>query len=127
MKKAAAFALLLLAGCATGRAPYAPVRDVRYQALGAEPFWLLAIGDDRIVLRSTLREGERIWPRTLPRSEGGARIWQSGEGPGAILIEARAEPCATESGQTYEDHVRVRLDDLELSGCGGRLVRRERR
>ena len=43
--------LLLLGACATHAAPYAPVRDVRYPAIGHDPFWMVTIGDDRIVLR----------------------------------------------------------------------------
>jgi len=115
---------LLLAGCETSSRPYAPVRNVRYQAMGAEPFWLLNIGDDRIVLRSSGQDGEAIWPRTMPRTEGGARIWQSGEGVQAIMIEARPGPCETESDRVYADRVRIRLGGRELAGCGGRLLRR---
>jgi uncharacterized membrane protein len=114
--------LLLLAACAAGPQPYAPVRNVRYQALGAEPFWFLAIGDDRIVLR-TSEGGEAIWPRTMPRMEGGTRIWQSGDGVQVITVEARPGPCETEGEEVYADHVRVRLSGRELEGCGGRLMR----
>jgi len=114
-------AVLLLAGCATGPTPYAPVRNVRYQAMGAEPFWLLAIGDDRIVLR-TGEGGEAVWPRTLPRTEGETRIWQSGEGVQVITVEARPGPCETVAQGLFPDHVRVRLSGRELNGCGGRQV-----
>ena len=114
---------LLLAACATGPQPYAPVDNVRYQALGAEPFWYLAIGDDRIVLR-TSEGGEAVWPRTMPRMEGETRIWQSGDGVQVISIEARPGPCETEGEEVYADHVRVRLSGRELIGCGGRLLRR---
>lgn len=119
-------ALVLATACATtGRAPYAPVDNVRYQALGAEPFWLLAIGDDRIVLQ-TANEGEASWPRTLPRSEGELRIWQSGEDESGILVEARPGPCAAANERVYEDNVTVRAGARTLTGCGGRLARRER-
>lgn len=118
------FAFVAVAACATGQRPYAPVDNVRYQALGAEPFWYLAIGDDRIVLRSSDLDGEAVWPRTLPRTAGETRIWQSGNGAGAITIEARPGPCETEGEEIYADHVRVRLSGRELNGCGGRLLRR---
>jgi uncharacterized membrane protein len=118
-------AFALLASCATSQTPYAPVQNVRYQAAGTEPFWLLAIGDDRIVLR-TANEGERVWPRTLPRSAGGTRSWQSGEGEAGITIEARPGPCATPSERVYEDEVTIRTGALTLTGCGGRLARRDR-
>ena len=127
MRFAAFLALLLLPGCETAPQPYAPVRDVRYQALGADPFWALAIGDDRIVLRTGGQEGDAVWPRTLPRTEGAVRIWQSGEGTNVIAVEARPGPCTGAGGQVYENHVTVRLSGRELTGCGGRLLRRERR
>jgi uncharacterized membrane protein len=117
-----ALPLLLAAGCETSPEPYAPVQSVRYQAIGAEPFWLLTIGDDRIVLR-TASEGERAWPRSLPRTdERGMRFWQSGEGDGAILIGVRPGPCTAAGGRVHEDEVRIRLAGQELIGCGGRLT-----
>jgi len=124
MKSAAFLALILLSGCETARRPYAPVRDIRYQALGAEPFSTLAIGDDRIVLRTG--ESETAWPRTLPRTEGAVRIWRSGEGTGIITVEARPGPCTGAGGQVYENRVSIRLSGRALTGCGGRLVRRGR-
>jgi uncharacterized membrane protein len=121
-----ALALLLLAGCESYRSePYAPVDNVRYSAIGENPFWLLTIGDDRIVLRIGNQSGERqeaVWPRTLPRTVEGVRIWESGEGTQVIRIEARDGPCEGSRGEAYEDRVRVRLSGRELSGCGGRLV-----
>ena len=113
---------LALAACATSQRPYAPVEDIRYQAAGTEPFWLLAIGDDRIVLR-TANEGERSWPRTLPRTDGDTRIWQSGEGAAGITIEARPGPCTARNERVYEDEVTIRAGGQSLTGCGGRLAR----
>jgi uncharacterized membrane protein len=125
MKRLAlAFPLLLAAGCATGGRPYAPVRDVAYQALGAEPFWMLAIGDGRIVLRSSTFEGERSWPRTLPRTVGGVRIWRSEQGGSIIIVESRPGPCETEGEEVYADNVRVTVGDQSMTGCGGRLLER---
>ena len=119
----------LLGACQTYGRPYAPVESVRYQAMGAEPFWILTIGDDRIVLNTGLEategwdeEGDIVWPRTLPRTVGGVRTWHSGEGTRIISIEARPGPCATEGGEVFEDDVTVRLSGRELTGCGGRLV-----
>ena len=140
-----ALPILLTAGCAA-TTPYAPVRDVAYQAMGGDPAWQLAIGDDRIVLRVKLREGgglddysEFRAPRTLPRTVSGVRTWQSGDDlPPRITVEARRTPCTDRSGQVFEDQVHVRLstDELrghadvrdftqELNGCGGRLLPRE--
>ena len=123
--------LLALCGCETYRSePYAPVENVRYSAIGENPFWMVTIGDDRIVLRIGDEAGERedaVWPRTLPRTVGGARIWESGEGTQVIAIEARSGPCEGSRGQVYEDQVKVGLSGRELSGCGGRLVSGGRR
>lgn len=120
-------ALLLLAGCGTTSRPYAPVDDVRYSAIGADPFWMVTIGDDRIVLRLG-QEGRDVrdigYARTLPITQGNLTRWQSGEGTQVITVEARhlATPCE-QSGRRYEDHVRVMLSGRMLEGCGGRLLR----
>ncbi|HYD13710.1 MAG TPA: hypothetical protein VEC11_12755 [Allosphingosinicella sp.] len=132
--------LLAAASCATSSTPYAPVRDPAYQALGGNPPWLLAIGDDRIVLRVRLDEngGTRdfssfTFPRTLPRTQDGVRTWRSGDVT-HILVEARRSPCTGVGGRVFEDSVRVRWSYTllrpgearnivqELSGCGGRLL-----
>lgn len=119
--------LLLLAACATSPRPYAPVDNVRYSAIGAEPFWMVTIGDDRIVLRigQDRREIRDVsYPRTLPVTQGDLTRWQSGAGTQVITVEARSlpEPCE-QSGRRYEDHVRVMLSGRMLEGCGGRLIR----
>jgi uncharacterized membrane protein len=123
---------LLAGACATrSREPYSPVRHVSYQAMGAEPFWVLTIGDDLIVLDAGLGAegteggGPATWPRTLPRTVDGVKTWGSGDGTSVIGIEARPGPCTTEGAEIYEDHVRVRLSGRELTGCGGRLLGRE--
>jgi len=119
--------LTLLAACQTTSQPYAPVDNVRYSAIGAEPFWMVTIGDDRIVLRLG-SEGQEVrdiaYPRTLPVTQGDLTRWQSGDGTQVITVEARrmAEPC-DQSGRRYEDHVRVMLSGRMLEGCGGRLIR----
>ena len=98
-------ALLALAGCATpATTPFSPVRDFQYGALGHDPFWMVAIGNDQIV---------------LPREVDGARRWESGEGTQVIAIEARPADC-TAGGRRYEDRVTVTLSGRMLQGCGGR-------
>jgi uncharacterized membrane protein len=124
MNMRAACLLALLAGCAAER-PYAPVRDVRYNAVGSAPFWLLTIGDDRIVLTRAGEGGrmiEAIYPRVMARREQGAHIWESGEGVQVIGIEARPGRCEGTRGVVYEDKVRIRLSGAELHGCGGRIL-----
>ena len=128
-----ALPLFALAACVANQRAYTPVQNVRYQAAGAEPFWLLAIGDDRIVLRMAGASDDVVYPRTLPRTHEGVTTWQSGNPPFVVTVEARAGPCTNRSGQTFEDRVRIRYsgDDLragrpfteELTGCGGRLIR----
>jgi uncharacterized membrane protein len=116
---------LAAAGCATSSTPYAPVENVRYQGAGTEPFWLLAIGDDRIVLRIG-DEDERQWPRTLPMRDGNVVRWRSDGSAGPILVESRSTPTPCELGnQSFQDVVRVMVGELRLEGCGGRLIRRE--
>ncbi|MDQ8757335.1 hypothetical protein RCO27_13980 [Sphingosinicella sp. LHD-64] len=114
--------LLLLAGCETTQQPYAPVDNVRYSAVGEEPFWLLNIGDDRIVLRMADAGQDAVWPRTLPRTVDGVRTWQSGDGTGVITVEARPGPCINARERRFEDRVTVRLSGHGLIGCGGRLL-----
>ncbi len=117
--------LAVLGACATDSRPYNPVHDVRYSALGADPYWQLTIGDDRIVLRfaadpgTVPRPDEQVWPRTLPRTQNGVTTWQSGTGAAAIAIETRAGPCGAEGGLTWRDSVTVRVGERQLSGCGG--------
>jgi len=123
MKRVAALLLIpAVAACATTTQPYAPVRDLRYSAVGEQPFWLLAIGDDRIVLRLGEAGEEGVWPRTLPRTMDNVRRWESGEGTNVISIEARPGPCTGSGGRQFEDNVTVRLSGRELTGCGGRLI-----
>ena len=120
--------LLVLAACETTPhvGPYAPVATVRYSAIGQEPFWLLTIGDDRIVLRQASENGapnEAVWPRTLPRTTpDGFTLWQSGEGTQVIAIASRPGPCTGAGGRVYADEVRIRLSGRELRGCGGRAM-----
>ena len=121
-----ALPLLFAAGCTTTQ-PYAPVRDVAYQAMGSQPFWQLVIGDGDIVYRRVAGGGERRWPRVLPRTVDGVRIWQSGTGPEGITITARPGPCAAEPREgrelRYEHFVSIRMEEgPELNGCGGRLL-----
>jgi uncharacterized membrane protein len=118
-----ALPLVLAAGCATSSQPYAPVRDVAYQAMGARPFWMLTIGGDRIVFRISRRDGDLHWERTLPRIRDGARIWETGEGARRMVIEARPGPCTGELDRAYEDEVVVRFaDGSAYRGCGGPLL-----
>jgi uncharacterized membrane protein len=124
---------LMLAACAQHPRPYAPVDNVHYAALGQEPFWLLSIGDDRIVLTFGPGPGARprdldshSWPRTLPRTVDGVRRWESGSGTEVISVEAAPGPCEGSRGAHYRDQVRVRLSGRELVGCGGPLLGSER-
>ena len=126
--------LLIVAGCATStRTPYAPVDNVRYSALGEYPFWMVTIGDDRIVLTFGPDPGARagplnghVYPRTLPRTVDGVTSWTSSDGTAAIGVEAMPGPCEGSRGARYRDRVRVRLNGRELTGCGGPRLEPER-
>ena len=121
--------LLLPAACATAERPHAPVRDVRYSALGERPFWLVTIGDRRIVFSFPAGTGDRpagvdshSYPRVLPaRLADGTKRWESSDGTAAIAIEARRGPCSA-SGIDYADRVTVSLNGIRLQGCGGRRL-----
>ena len=118
--------LLLAGACQTASRPYAPIDNVRYSAIGQDPFWMVTIGDDAIVLSSGPEPGTRErrlrsyrYPRTLPRTVDGVRTWQSGDGTAVISVEAMAGPCEGSRGVRYRDRVRVRLSGREMFGCGG--------
>lgn len=131
MKRSLPLLLLALGACTTAtERPYSPVEAVQYAAIGGDPFWLLAIGDDRIVLSlgpdgheagNALRS--HSYKRVLPRQTGAVRRWESGEGTDVITIEASPGPCSLRD-QTFEDRVTVSLSGRQLQGCGGRRVTR---
>jgi uncharacterized membrane protein len=127
MKPLLILGLAALAGCAsTGPAPLATVENVRYNAIGHDPFWIVAVGDDKVVLTlgpaGGRADGELesfAYPRPLPREADGVRRWQSGEGTQVITIEARKAACQA-GGRSYPDKVKVSLSGRVLQGCGGR-------
>lgn len=123
---------VLLAGCATtGPQVYNPVKNVEYGAMGHDPFWMVTVGGDAIVLTlgpaGGRADGELTtvqYPRALPRESQGIRRWEAGEGTQVLGMEARPGPCRTpHDGRVYADHVRVTLSGRMLEGCGGREVR----
>ena len=126
MKRFLLLPVLALAGCATAdEAPYSPVGQFQYGAMGHDPFWMVAIGDDQIVLTmgppGGRADGELTtssYPRVLPQLVDGTRRWESGEGTQVIAIEARAADCTT-GGRHYPDRVTVTLSGRMLKGCGG--------
>jgi uncharacterized membrane protein len=116
--------LLLAAGCAQTR-PYAPVREPHYTAMGAEPFWLLTVGRERIILsfgRERGGVGGMAYRRTGATLDKGVRRWEGGDGTAVIGVEAWPRSCRGAGGVLYEDVVRVRLSGRELNGCGGRIL-----
>ena len=124
MKALLLLPLALAAGCARSQ-PYAPVRQPHYTAIGAEPFWLLTIGAERIILSFGRERGgvrDMTYRRTGAALDKNVRRWEGGEGVAVIGVEAWRRPCGGAGGAMYEDVVRVRLSGRELNGCGGRLV-----
>jgi uncharacterized membrane protein len=133
MKAAIPLALLALAGCATSRAPFSPVSQVDYSAVGHEPFWMVTIGDDSIVLTLGAQPGtegrlsSHRFARVLPNVTDGVTRWESGDGTAAIAVEARPGPCTGSRGRRYRDQVTVSLSGRQLDGCGGPMLPAERR
>lgn len=129
MKRLSPLILALLAGCSmASERPYNPVRDYQYGAFGHDPFWLVSIGDDKIVLTLGPAGGRAdgglssfAYPRVLPKTENGVRRWESGEGTQVITVEARPGPCTT-GGRTYADRTTVFLSGRTMTGCGGREI-----
>jgi uncharacterized membrane protein len=121
--------LLLPAACAPGQAPYSPARNVHYSALGHDPFWMVTVGESKIVLTfgppgdgSSKLDGHS-YRGVSARMDDGLKRWDAGDGTAVISIEARREACTGARGALFEDRVRVRLSGRELHGCGGRLIR----
>ncbi len=128
MKRTFLLLPLLLGACADPSVPFDPVGHPDYAAIGYEPFWTVAVGRDEIVLARGPGPGEagnalrRVsFPRTLPRTVGDTRRYES-EGPnGVISIEVTPGPCtAGGDRRRYPDRVRVVLGGSILEGCGGR-------
>ena len=126
MKRLLPLTLLALAGCSTmaGEA-YSPVGDFEYGAMGHDPFWMVAIGSDQIVLTlgppGGRADGELTstsYPRVLPQVTNGVRRWESSAGTKVIAIDARPADCTT-GGRRYPDSVTVTLSGRVLKGCGG--------
>lgn len=133
MKRAIVLLPLLLAGCASEQPQvYAPVKNIRYGAISHDPFWLVSIGDDRIVLTTGPSGGRAdgeldsyAYPRPLPIFKDGVRRWESGNGTAVIAVEAREGPCST-GGHSYQDRVKVYLSGRTMEGCGGREIAERR-
>ena len=126
MKRLTPALLLLLAACAPTPDVHGPVDHFEYGAISHDPFWLVSVGDDSIVLTMGPSGGSAdgeltttTFPRVLSKtSADGSRTWESSDGTAVISLEARRGPCTT-GGRTYADRTRVRLSGRELKGCGG--------
>ena len=102
------------------------MRNPVYQALGHEPGWQLAVGRREIALRFNAPDSRVARFGGIQPGVRGIKSWDAGGGIMVIGVDARRGPCEA-GGMVFEDHVRVRLSGRELSGCGGRLLGRERR
>jgi len=119
----AALPCFLLAACATGpRLVSDP--DTAFTAAGTDPGWQLFIAYDEMRVDSVRLEGHLSFPRTAPRQQGDRRIWRSRNDEARLTVETRPGPCEVE-GQLLSDHVRVTINALVFSGCGGSPVRRD--
>jgi uncharacterized membrane protein len=124
--------LLPLGACASASTPYSPTREVQFSAIGQDPFWLLSVGRNRIVLAfgpaeagsSSLRDQDYRGVRTS--FADGIKRWDAGEGTAVISVEARPGECTGPRGARFGERVRVRLSGRELNGCGGRPIEERR-
>lgn len=118
---------LVMSGCASApRAPVSPVASIQYGAISHDPFWLVSVGEDRIVLTQGLAGGRADgeltsyeYPGAISTMKKGIKRWEGRQGVAVISIEARKGPCST-GGETYPDRVRVYLSGRMMEGCGGR-------
>jgi uncharacterized membrane protein len=115
-----AFIALML----TLSASAAAAQGQRYSASGSEPFWSLDIGGGRIVVRTGQGEGDHVFPAVRSRLVDGARLWRASSRTETVRIEARRRECTDEGNNIHEHEVRVRLPEIELNGCGGRVLQR---
>ncbi len=127
----AGFTLAIL-GCQTNEPASTPVEivgelsDTDYLAEGAAPLWQLLIDSKRITLTFD-REGRGgpasirnyFYPLVIPTNLNGVRTWRSTAESEVIVVEVSPGPCERQDGFRFEDRVRVRLNEHELSGCGG--------
>lgn len=91
---------------------------VAYRGVGADPPFVLDIyREDRIVLTLDSGAAELTFPKTdpaLPRWYG--EIYETAsEGRRLEIYLRRSQPCPTDPGQHV---IEVRLDGVELTGCG---------
>lgn len=108
---------------------FAPASAYEFHAAGANPSWLVLVGQQRITLAitSTGSDGRLQMLRTsfaeVTRDHiPAARRWRAGTGTEVIGVEAWPQPCRVGTA-VVEDAVRVRLSGRELRGCGGRAIR----
>ena len=128
MKPCTALAAFALTACAAPSAIERQYSRFDYGAISHDPFWMVAIGGDAILLTmgpaGGAADGEltsTVFPRATPSGRDGVRRWESSEGTAVIAVEARARPCTT-GGRSYPDEVTVYLSGRLLEGCGGREI-----
>jgi uncharacterized membrane protein len=130
MKPFILLAAFALTACAapTALEPNDSLGRFDYGAISHDPFWMVAIGGDAVVLtmgpEGGAADGEltsAAYPRAAPSERDGVRRWESGEGTAVIAVEARPGPCTT-GGRSYPDQVKVYLSGRMLEGCGGQEI-----
>lgn len=123
--------LLALAGCASTPDVHAPTGNVQYAAISHDPFWLVSIGDDRIVVtmgpEGGRADGELTtteFPRVLPIQMADATLrWEIVEG-GATRFRLSASPRECKAGgRAYRDTTLLVIEGRSFKGCGGPEVR----
>jgi uncharacterized membrane protein len=127
MKPFILLAALAVTACTAPAAlePQYSAGRIDYGAISHDPFWMVAIGGESVVLtmgpEGGAADGEltsAAYPPATPSERDGVRRWESGDGTAVIAVEARPGPCTT-GGRSYPDQVKVYLSGRMLEGCGG--------
>src|SRR3954465_13019769 len=106
---------LPLAACAPAAAPADPGRE-RYEAVGNEPGWHLAIHDGRIDYVGDYGDTKISVARPEPRPSINGRLYYAGR----LIVDITYSPCNDAmSGRAYAHRVTVTADGKTVKGCGG--------
>jgi uncharacterized membrane protein len=117
--------LALLSGCTTLGSLGS---DELFNAGGANPDWSVSVGLGGIDM--AIGPGDRhhssqlvvTFPMVKGHRSGDVYIWESERDGRHIVVEDRPGPCRSAQGMKFPRTVRVRLDEREFEGCGGRHI-----
>jgi len=98
----------------------ANLREVDYRAIGIEPLWQLEIGLNSIVTKTGYELSAQAYLLVKPTSENQQiSQYQIHTENRQLTVFISAGYCADSmSGEEFGSKVVIRVDDLELTGCG---------